>query len=50
MVGYGGHSETEPVLVSNEELTTLNWLKIQSFPFGNLGGVEKYAVKHINIK
>ena len=50
MIGYGGHSETERVLVNNEELTTLNWLKIQSFPFGNLGGVEKYAVKNINIK
>jgi hypothetical protein len=50
MIGYGGHSETERVLVNNEELITLNWLKIQSFPFGNLGGVEKYAVKNINIK
>jgi hypothetical protein len=38
MIGYGGHSETERVLVNNEELITLNWLKIQSFPFGNLGG------------
>jgi hypothetical protein len=40
MIGYGRHSETERVLVGNEELITLNWLKIQSFPLGNLGGVE----------
>ena len=37
MIGYGGHSETERVLVNNEELTTLNWLKIQSGPLGNFG-------------
>jgi len=37
MVGYGRHSETERVLVNNEELTTLNWLKIQSGPLGNFG-------------
>jgi len=30
MIGYGRHSETERVLVNNEELTTQNWLKIQS--------------------
>ncbi len=49
MIGYGRHSETEPVLVDNEELITLNWLKIQSFPLGNLGGAV-YAVKQNKIK
>jgi hypothetical protein len=39
MIGYGRHSETERMLVDNEELITLNRLKIQSFPLGNLGGV-----------
>jgi hypothetical protein len=39
MIGYGGHSETEWVLVDNEELVTLNQLKIQSFLLGNLEGV-----------
>ncbi len=37
MVDYGGHSETERVLVSNEGLAILNLLKIQSTPFGNTG-------------
>ena len=37
MIGYGGHSETERVLVNSDELTTLNWLKIQSGPLGNFG-------------
>ena len=30
MVGYGRHSETERVLVINDSLTNLKWLKIQS--------------------
>ena len=37
MVDYGRHSETELVLVSNEGLSILNLLKIQSTPFGNTG-------------
>ena len=37
MVDYGRHSETERVLVSNEGLSILNLLKIQSTPFGNIG-------------
>jgi len=37
LVDYGGHSETERVLVSNEGLAILNLLKIQSTPFGNTG-------------
>jgi hypothetical protein len=28
--GYGGHSETERVLVIDDGLTNLKWLKIQS--------------------
>jgi hypothetical protein len=40
MIGYGRHSETAPVLVSDEGITTLSLLKIQSFPLGNLGGVK----------
>ena len=40
MVGYGRHSETAPVLVHNDGLANLNELKIQSFPFGNLGGAK----------
>jgi hypothetical protein len=36
MVGYGGHSETERVLVNNEGITILSLLKIQSGPLGNL--------------
>jgi hypothetical protein len=36
MVGYGEHSETERVSVNNEELTTLNWLKIQSSLYGDI--------------
>ena len=40
MVGYERHSETERVLVDNEELITLNRLKIQSFHLGNPVGVE----------
>jgi len=37
MIGYGRHSETERVLVSDEGLTILSLLKIQSTPLGNLG-------------
>ena len=37
MVDYGGHSETERVLVSYDGLAILNLLKIQSTPFGNTG-------------
>ena len=46
-VGYGGHSETERVLVGNDELTTLNWLKIQSGPLGNLGESPFDGDKHL---
>jgi hypothetical protein len=38
MIGYGRASETERVLVSNEGLINLNWLKIQSNPLGKLSG------------
>jgi hypothetical protein len=38
MIGYGRHTETERVLVDNEELITLNRLKIQSFLLGNPEG------------
>ena len=37
IVGNGGCSETERVLVSNERLTILKMLKIQSDPLGNFG-------------
>lgn len=37
MADYGGHSETEQVLVDNEGLAILSLLKIQSGPLGNLG-------------
>ena len=37
MIGYVRHSETERVWVSNDGLTSLNLLKIQSGPLGNLG-------------
>ena len=37
MVDYGRHSETERVLVSDEGLTILSLLKIQSDPLGNMG-------------
>ena len=37
MVGYVRRSETERVSVSNDRLATLNMLKIQSGPLGNLG-------------
>ena len=37
MIGYGRHSETDPVLVNNEGLTIQSLLKIQSGPLGNLG-------------
>jgi len=38
LVGYDRHSETERVLVDDEGLAILSLLKIQSGPFGNLGG------------
>ena len=38
MVGYDRHSETERVLVSYDELTILNLLKIQSVLIGNYKG------------
>jgi DNA-directed RNA polymerase beta' subunit len=37
MADYGGHSETERVLVDDEGLAILSLLKIQSGPLGNLG-------------
>jgi hypothetical protein len=49
IVGYGRHSETAQVLVNNEGLTNLSLLKIQSFPLGNLGGVEFMRFKIIKI-
>jgi hypothetical protein len=36
LAGYGRYSETERVLVSNEDLANLSSLKIQSTLFGNL--------------
>lgn len=36
LAGYEGYSETERVLVCNDELATLNMLKIQSDQLGNL--------------
>jgi hypothetical protein len=39
MVGYDRHSETAEVLVNNEGLAIQSLLKVQSFLFGNLGGV-----------
>jgi hypothetical protein len=38
MIGYGRASETERVLVGNDSLINLNWLKIQSNPLGKLSG------------
>ena len=35
MTGYGRASTTERVLVNNESLVSLSWLKIQSAPIGN---------------
>jgi len=46
MVGYDGHSETAEVLVNNEGLAIPSLLKVQSFPFGNLGGVVYLAWKN----
>jgi len=37
MVGYDRHSETAEVLVNNDGLAIPSLLKVQSFPFGNLG-------------
>jgi hypothetical protein len=47
MVGYDGHSETAEVLVNNEGLAIPSLLKVQSFPFGNIGGVVYLAWKKI---
>jgi hypothetical protein len=41
MVDYGGHSETEPVLVSDDELTIQSLLKIQSGLLGNLEDIHR---------
>jgi hypothetical protein len=38
MIGYVRRSETERVWVSDDGLTNLNLLKIQSVPLGNLRG------------
>jgi hypothetical protein len=38
MIGYGRASETERVLVGDEDLINLNWLEIQSNPLGKLSG------------
>jgi hypothetical protein len=46
MIGYDRHSETERVFVGNEELTTLNWRKIQSVPIGNIGGAAYMFVEN----
>jgi len=47
MVGYDGHSETAEVLMNNDGLAILSSFKVQSFPFGNLGGVVYLAWKKI---
>jgi len=39
MLGYDRLSETAEVLVNNEGLAIPSLLKVQSFPYGNLGGV-----------
>jgi hypothetical protein len=39
MIDYGRHSETERVLVSDEGVTVLSLLKIQSDPLGNMGDI-----------
>jgi hypothetical protein len=39
MVGYGRHSETERVLVSDEGLAIQSLLKIQSDLIGNIGDI-----------
>ena len=41
MVDYGGHSETERVLVSDDELTIRSLLKIQSGLLGNLEDIHR---------
>jgi hypothetical protein len=38
MIGYGRASETERVLIGDEDLINLNWFKIQSNPLGKLSG------------
>jgi hypothetical protein len=41
LVDYGGHSETEPVLVSDDELTIQSLLQIQSGLLGNLEDIHR---------
>ena len=41
VVDYGGHSETEPVLVSYDKLTIWSLLKIQSGLLGNLEDIHR---------
>ena len=38
---YGGHSETEPVLVCDDELAILSASKIQSNLLGNLEDIHR---------
>jgi len=38
MIEYGEHSTTERMLVNNDGLINLNWLKIQSSPLWKLWG------------
>uniref|UniRef100_A0A6C0D3E6 Uncharacterized protein n=1 Tax=viral metagenome TaxID=1070528 RepID=A0A6C0D3E6_9ZZZZ len=38
MVGHDTLSETAEVLVNDEGLAIRSLLKVQSFPFGNIGG------------
>jgi hypothetical protein len=45
--GYGGHSETERVLVNNDGLAIQSLLKIQSGPLGNLGESPFDGDKHL---
>jgi hypothetical protein len=45
MVGYDRLSETAEVLVNSDGLAIPSLLKVQSFPFGNLGGVVYLAWK-----
>ena len=48
MVGYDRHSETAEVLVNNDGLAIPSLLEVQSFPFGNLGGVVYLAWENKN--
>ena len=42
---YGWPSETDPQLLDNEDLSSLNPVKIQSIPLGKLRGIE-IPIKH----